>query len=128
MKKCNGVIKKILRDHFEGFWAGNKIKFPEKVREHLYDDVQKMMNCGDFSLGFVAYVCLICLEKLKIGFSCKSQMFKTSDSCNAIRINSTFLLNNKIAFKINNKLLQNNMCCVKINLSIKIIKQRYLTL
>lgn len=73
MKKSNGVIKQIFKDHFEEFWSANKIKYPGKMREHLYNEVQKMMNCGEFALGFVVYVCMVCLEKIKIAFSCKSR-------------------------------------------------------
>lgn len=73
MKKYNGVIKQIFKDHFEEFWKGNQVKYPKEMREHLYSEVQKMMNCGEFALGFVAYICMICLEKIKIGFSCKSR-------------------------------------------------------
>jgi uncharacterized protein (DUF488 family) len=32
-----------------------------------------MINCGEFALGFVSYICVICLEKIKLGFSCKSR-------------------------------------------------------
>ena len=73
MKKNNGVIKQIFKDHFEEFWIRNQIKYPEKMREHLYMEVHKMVNCGELTLGFVAYICMECLKKIKIGFSCKSR-------------------------------------------------------
>ncbi|MBC2582909.1 transposase zinc-binding domain-containing protein [Clostridium sp. DJ247] len=43
------------------------------MREHLFKEVLKLINCGEFALGFVAYICMQCLEKINIGFSCKSR-------------------------------------------------------
>jgi hypothetical protein len=73
MSKCNGVVKQIFKDHFKEFWKKQQNKFPEEMREHLCKEVMKMLNCGEFALGFVAYICMACLEKIKIGFSCKSR-------------------------------------------------------
>ena len=51
----------------------NKEKYPEKMREHMNIEVMKMIGYGDISLGFVAYICLKCLEIFKIGFTCNSR-------------------------------------------------------
>ena len=34
-------------------------------------EVMKMMGCGDLSLGFIVYICLKCLEILKIDLHAK---------------------------------------------------------
>ena len=73
MKKDKGIIKQIFKAHFHNFWEKYKGKYPEKMREHLLCEVSKMLSCGDLTLGFVAYICMECLEKVKIGFSCKSR-------------------------------------------------------
>ncbi|MBC2582812.1 transposase [Clostridium sp. DJ247] len=73
MKKSNGIIKQIFKDYFKEFWQNKNDKFPEQMREHLFKEVLKMINCGEFALGFIAYICMQCLEKINIGFSCKSR-------------------------------------------------------
>ena len=73
MKKGKITLKEIFEDHFQAFWGKNKEKVPENMREHTYIEVMKMIGCGDISLGFVAYICMVCFEKFKIGFTCKSR-------------------------------------------------------
>ena len=53
----------------------NKEKYSEKKREHMDIKVMKMIGCGESALGFVAYVCLKCLEVFKVGFTCKSRFW-----------------------------------------------------
>lgn len=71
--KTKGIIKQIFEEHFKRFWEVKKEKFPEKMRDHLLSEVLKMLHCGDVTLGFVAYICMQCFEKIKVGFSCKSR-------------------------------------------------------
>jgi len=73
MKKDKITIKQIFKDHFQLFWENNKESFPEKTREHTYTEVMKMLGCGDVSLGFISYICIVCCEVFKIGFTCKSR-------------------------------------------------------
>lgn len=73
MKKGKITIKEIFEDHFQVFWEKKKEKFPENMRDHTYIEVMKMIGCGDISLGFIAYICMVCFEKFKIGFTCKSR-------------------------------------------------------
>jgi hypothetical protein len=56
MSKCNGVVKQIFKDHFKEFWKNKQNKFPGQMREHMFKEVIKMINCGEFALGFVSYV------------------------------------------------------------------------
>ncbi|MBU3199818.1 transposase zinc-binding domain-containing protein [Clostridium estertheticum] len=65
MKKNKITIKRIFEDNYPEFWKLNKEKYPQKMREHVNIEVMKMIGCGDISLGFVAYICLKCLEELK---------------------------------------------------------------
>jgi hypothetical protein len=67
------TIKQIFDDNFEEFWEKNKNKYPENMREHMLIEVMKMMGCGNVALGFVAYICMKCLDIFKIGFTCKSR-------------------------------------------------------
>ena len=67
------TIKQIFGDHYQEFWKNNKEKYPEKIRENINIEVMKMVGCGDISIGFVAYICLKCLEIFKVGFTCKSR-------------------------------------------------------
>jgi len=69
------TIKQIFRDHYQEFWKNNKEKYPEKMRENINIEVMKMVGCGDISIGFVAYICLKCLEIFKVGFTCKSRIY-----------------------------------------------------
>jgi len=73
MKTGKITIKQIFKDHFQIFWVNNKNKFPPKMREHTYIEVMKMIGCGDISVGYVAYICMVCFEIFKIGFTCKSR-------------------------------------------------------
>jgi len=73
MRRGKITIKQIFSDNFGSFWEKNREKFPEEMREHAYAEVMKMLGCGDVSMGFVSYICLVCLEVLKIGFTCKSR-------------------------------------------------------
>jgi len=67
------TVKKIFEDNFEEFWETNKVKYPKKMRDHIFVEVMKMMGCSNTALAFVAYICMKCLEIHKIGFTCKSR-------------------------------------------------------
>lgn len=69
MKKLHDIFK----ENFEDFWYENKEKYPKDMRNHIYTEVIKMIQCGTGLIGFVIYKCLKCLEELKIGFTCKSR-------------------------------------------------------
>ncbi|MGJ9381853.1 hypothetical protein [Salipaludibacillus sp. CF4.18] len=46
MGKNGGVIKKILWDHFAGFWVMHDNRFPKDYRNDIYETVDKAMKCG----------------------------------------------------------------------------------
>ena len=40
---------------------------------HINIEVMKMIKCGTGLLGFITYICMKCLEELKVGLTCKSR-------------------------------------------------------
>jgi len=72
--KNHPKIKTILNDHWEEF----KIKYlPDKVPadmlDHVVDQVEKSMDCGNPENGYAKYKCLDCGEEHIVSFSCKSR-------------------------------------------------------
>jgi hypothetical protein len=76
MGNKGGVVKQILKDHFDGFWKMHFDLFPEEMRKDIEETVLKSMRCGSMDLGYARYECLGCLEnphpKL-VCFTCKSR-------------------------------------------------------
>lgn len=63
------TFKQIFRDHWDAFKAAN----PRYDTEYHDRVVHKMLDCGDpEKMGFVQYRCLMCGEKRRIAFTCKS--------------------------------------------------------
>ena len=72
----SGVIKRILKDHFAGFWEFHSDKFPESFRDDIYETVQKTIRCRTKDMGYARYECLGCHEGSKpvfVPFTCKSR-------------------------------------------------------
>jgi hypothetical protein len=46
VKANSGIIKRILKDHFDGFWKMNLNRFPESFREDIKETVEKAIRCG----------------------------------------------------------------------------------
>jgi len=75
-KQGSGVIKNILKDHFDGFWKLNERRFPEAYREDIKETVEKAIHCGTRDLGYARYECLGCEGDPKpvfVCFTCKSR-------------------------------------------------------
>lgn len=75
-KKNSGIIKTILKDHFDGFWKMHSSLFPVSIRSDIEETVLKAMKCGSGDLGYSKYECLGCEGNPKpvfIGFTCKSR-------------------------------------------------------
>ena len=71
-----GVIKRILKDHFDGFWRLHQEKFPAAYRHDIEETVQKAIRCGSRDLGHIRYECLGCpgyTRPVFVFFSCKSR-------------------------------------------------------
>ncbi|MCD8508852.1 MAG: transposase [Bacillus sp. (in: Bacteria)] len=76
MKQNSGVIKKILKDHFDGFWRLHHNRFPKQYQSDIQNAVMKAIRCGTSDIGFAKYECLGCVGDPKpvfVGFSCKSR-------------------------------------------------------
>ncbi|TWG79185.1 hypothetical protein L604_002600000250, partial [Bacillus subtilis J27] len=54
----SGVIKRILKDHFDGFWRMHSDLFPKSYREDIKETVEKAIRCGTKDLGYARYECL----------------------------------------------------------------------
>ncbi|KAF0825384.1 hypothetical protein KIS1582_0691, partial [Cytobacillus firmus] len=75
-KGNSGVIKQILKDHFDGFWRMHSVRFPETYREDIKETVEKAIRCGTSDLGYARYECLGCEGESKpifVCFTCKSR-------------------------------------------------------
>ncbi|WP_078427704.1 IS91 family transposase [Alkalihalobacterium alkalinitrilicum] len=59
MKK-QGIVKQILKDHFDGFWKLHNNLFPEKLQKDIQETVEKAMRCGSSDTGYAKYECLGC--------------------------------------------------------------------
>lgn len=76
MKGNSGVIKRILKDHFDGFWRMHSTLFPASYREDIKETVLKTISCGSADLGYARYECLGCEGNSKpviVCFTCKSR-------------------------------------------------------
>ncbi|KGP74550.1 IS91 family transposase [Pontibacillus yanchengensis] len=72
----SGVIKKILKDHFAGFWDFHSTKFPESLRDDIKETVEKTIKCRTRDMGYARYECLGCEGETKsvfVHFLCKSR-------------------------------------------------------
>jgi hypothetical protein len=67
----SGVIKRILKDHFDGFWRMHSTLFPSSYRADIEENVLKAIQWGTRDLG---YACLGCEGRPKpvlVCFTCK---------------------------------------------------------
>ncbi|SER28250.1 transposase zinc-binding domain-containing protein, partial [Piscibacillus halophilus] len=75
-KKGSGVIKQILKEHFNGFWALHAQRFPVDYRDDIEETVIKTIRCGTKDLGYARYECLGCEGEPSpkfVCFTCKSR-------------------------------------------------------
>jgi hypothetical protein len=71
-----GMIKQILKDHFDGYWKLHSDRFPKEIRKDIKETVEKAMRCGSRDLGYARYECLGCEgspESVLVCFTCKSR-------------------------------------------------------
>lgn len=65
-----GKIRKIFIDHWNSF-----VKlYGNRVRPHIFKEVEKMIECGSLEKGYLVFKCEACGEEHKVGFSCKSRL------------------------------------------------------
>ena len=68
------TIKQIFNDHWDNFVIRN----PElDIRQVIFDEVEKIINCGNPDYGYALYVCDHCKKFVKVPFRCKSRFCNT---------------------------------------------------
>ncbi|WP_161974881.1 IS91 family transposase [Bacillus timonensis] len=76
MKRDSGVIKQILKEHFDGYWKMFSNTYPVSYRDDIKEAVEKAIRCGTADLGYAKYECLGCEYNSKpvfVCFTCKSR-------------------------------------------------------
>lgn len=63
------IIKRIFKDHWRDFTR----LYGYKIRKVVYQEVNKIMYCGDLDKGYIEFECHECGETIKKGFTCKSR-------------------------------------------------------
>lgn len=68
------TIKQIFKDHWNNFIRDN---YDISIRPIVFDEVEKIINCGNPDFGYALYVCNHCNKFLKVPFRCKSRFCNT---------------------------------------------------
>lgn len=68
------TIKQIFQDHWDSFVETNK---NITIRPVVFEEVNKVINCGNPDYGYALYVCEHCKKLLKVPFRCKSRFCNT---------------------------------------------------
>ena len=68
------TIKQIFQDHWDSFVNENK---NIAIRQVVFEEVNKIINCGNPDYGYALYVCEHCGKFLKVPFRCKSRFCNT---------------------------------------------------
>lgn len=68
------TIKQIFQDHWDSFIEENK---NITIRPIVFEEVNKIINCGNPDYGYALYVCDHCGKFLKVPFRCKSRFCNT---------------------------------------------------
>lgn len=68
------TIKQIFQDNWNSFVAQNN---DVNIRSIVFEEVNKIINCGNPDFGYALYVCEHCGKFLKVPFRCKSRFCNT---------------------------------------------------
>ena len=68
------TIKQIFQDNWDNFVLEND---DIKIRQVVFEEVNKIINCGNPDFGYALYVCDHCSKFLKVPFRCKSRFCNT---------------------------------------------------
>ena len=68
------TIKQIFQDNWDNFILEND---DIKIRPVVFEEVNKIINCGNPDFGYALYVCDHCNKFLKVPFRCKSRFCNT---------------------------------------------------
>lgn len=91
MSSNSFTIKQILSDHWNDF-----LDLGYQLRQSILDNVQKVIHCGDPSLGYALYHCDSCGKVKHVPFRCKSRF------CNTCGANYVSKRAKSISFKLIN--------------------------
>jgi len=73
MITSNKPLKEILSKYIFPYWKVNSHKFPESLRDTIFQNVNSFLECGDPKIGYKSFICLKCKLTHKTPFSCKSR-------------------------------------------------------
>lgn len=86
-----GKIRKIFLNHWDKFCK----LYGNRIRKHIFKEVEKMITCGSIENGYIGFQCEACGEEHKVGFTCKSRL---CSSCGKKRTDDWVLkFSNKIS-------------------------------
>lgn len=68
------TIKQIFQDNWDNFVLDNT---DISIRSVVFEEVNKIINCGNPDFGYALYVCEHCGKFLKVPFRCKSRFCNT---------------------------------------------------
>lgn len=71
--KRTGVIANIFEDHWDDFYLKNK-EMIDKYRPNANEEILKMINCHNKSLGCSVFECPECHDMIFVGHTCKSRL------------------------------------------------------
>lgn len=74
------IIQQIFQDHFYDLAATNI-----NIRETVFENVERMLHCGDISYGYTVYGCDHCGKMKVVPFRCKSRFCTTCGNLYSIR-------------------------------------------
>lgn len=74
------IIQQIFKDHFYDL-ANTNIK----IRKTVFENVERMLHCGDFNYGYAIYGCERCGKMKTVPFRCKSRFCPTCGNLYSIK-------------------------------------------
>ena len=77
------ILQQIFNDHFNTLLNSNAT-----VRTAVFENVHKMLRCGDFKYGFALYACEHCGNFKAVPFRCKSRFCTSCGNLYSIRRSS----------------------------------------
>ena len=81
------VLQQIFKDHFD-----NVVHSGINIRSAVFDNVHKMLNCGDSSQGYYVYECPNCNKLKFVPFRCKSRFCTSCGNLYSIRRSNSIAL------------------------------------
>jgi len=74
------ILQQIFQDHFDTV-ASSSIT----IRDTVFENVEKMIHCGDYKYGYALYGCEQCGGFRVVPFRCKSRFCTTCGNLYSIR-------------------------------------------